>query len=369
VQPYFDISDFGRAGQCSCVWKERGCYTFADKFQEYVYISASDAPQVLHGDDFGIIQVGDGRPHKVVAMRRFYNDLMVWQEEKGSAGGCVTIIQGYNRATFGKLVLTTTLGTYNNKTVEVVDTVKISTSTQEYIKTMAFFLSREGFLAVDGRNFWVLSDDIQNYWDTNDSDCIRRGYDDQHWIAYDPQFGVMRLGLVTGSTATTPNTFLVYDLADHCWYKDVLGANLAFAGNFDAGSGTAEYAQVGGGCADGTIWLLNYGTNDHETAVTGQVKIELTGTGQWLDLVWMMIQHKAQTAGNITVKTYRNGILKDTITLSQIANYTSAAMRVHVLSLNVQDPHITVSIEQGSAGHSMVLERVGNEVSIWEGRY
>jgi len=369
TQPYFLVSDFGKVGQCSDVWKERGIYTFADKFQEYVYISATDAPQVLQGDDFGIVEVGDGRPHKVTAMRNFYNDLMVWQEEKGEIGGCVTIIQGYNPPTFGKLVMSTSLGTFNNKSVVVVDTVKISTSSNEYVKTMAFFISRDGLIGVDGRNFWVLSDDVQNFWDLSKSDCIRVGYESQHWLAYDPQFAVLRMGLVTGTSATTPNTFLVYDLVDHCWYKDVLGANLAFATNLGASSGNVPYSQVGGGAADGTIWLLNTGANDDTAAIDSYLKLELTGAGQWLDLVWLMIQHKVQTAGNLTVTTYQNGILQDTITLSQTADQTSAAMRRHVMSLNVQESHVSVKIQQASADHYTLLERIGTEVRLWENRY
>jgi hypothetical protein len=281
----------------------------------------------------------------------------------------VTIIQGYNPPTFGKLVMSTSLGTFNNKSVVVVDTVKISTSSNEYVKTMAFFISRDGLIGVDGRNFWVLSDDVQNFWDLSKSDCIRVGYESQHWLAYDPQFAVLRMGLVTGTSATTPNTFLVYDLVDHCWYKDVLGANLAFATNLGASSGNVPYSQVGGGAADGTIWLLNTGANDDTAAIDSYLKLELTGAGQWLDLVWLMIQHKVQTAGNLTVTTYQNGILQDTITLSQTADQTSAAMRRHVMSLNVQESHVSVKIQQASADHYTLLERIGTEVRLWENRY
>jgi len=38
----------------------------------------------------------------------------------------------------------------------------------------------------DGITVFRISHDIQNYFNPIKSECIRRGYDDEHWIGYDP---------------------------------------------------------------------------------------------------------------------------------------------------------------------------------------
>ena len=119
TMPYFTIEDMGRKGLANCVWQQRALWTFADRYQEYVYITGANQPQVMNGSDFAILEVGDGRPHKIVAMRKFWNNVMIFQEEKGVDGGTITLLQGYSVPTFGKLVLSTRLGTMNAKSVDM----------------------------------------------------------------------------------------------------------------------------------------------------------------------------------------------------------------------------------------------------------
>jgi len=83
-------------------------------------------------------------------MRKFHNELMVWQEEKGVEGGCITLFQGYDPAHFGKLLLSSKVGAMNAKCAVVVDGVMTATATDEKIKTIAFCLSRYGVCATDG---------------------------------------------------------------------------------------------------------------------------------------------------------------------------------------------------------------------------
>lgn len=199
--PFFDIEELGK-GVTNCAWKHRGCYTFT-LFGEYVYVSASYLPMALNGDDFGILLAGDGRANKVVAMERFHNELMVWQEEKGVEGGCITLFQGYDPAHFGKLLLSSKVGAMNAKCVAVVDGVLTSTTTDERIKTLAFALSRYGAYATDGKTVSVISDDIQNYFDPTEPECIRRGYENENWLKHDSAYNVIRIGLVSGVSVHT----------------------------------------------------------------------------------------------------------------------------------------------------------------------
>lgn len=201
VMPFFDITDFGPIGQCNAVWKDRAVLTF-NLFPQHLYVSAGSNIFGFNGIDFGILQAGDGRANKVNSMEKFHNELLVWQEEKGVEGGCTTLFEGYSPTTFGKLLLSSKIGNMNAKSTAVVDGVLTSTATDETIKTLAFFLSRYGVCVTDGRTISIISDDIGNYFEPTDSNCIRRGYESEMWLKHDSAYNVLRIGLVAGSFCT-----------------------------------------------------------------------------------------------------------------------------------------------------------------------
>lgn len=368
VQPYYDISELGSVGQCNTVWKERGVWSFTNRFQEYIYISQTDAPQILNGSDFTILEMGDGRPNKVVSMKKMYNELLVAQEEKGVEGGCLTLIQGYNPATFGKLVLSTRVGSMNADSMEVVENVYVSTASTETLRTVAFGLSRYGVWACDGKAISLISDDIQNYFDPQDSNCIRRGYESKMWLKHDPIWNVLRLGLVCGSSATMPNVFPVYDLTDRVWYFDTYAVNYSCLVPVEPGSGDVPIMMLAGGVGNGFIYQDDYGTNDVSTAVSSYIQVELNGAGQWMQLVKLLLATKTQSAGTVTVTTYQNGVQKDSFTLSQVAEVTNQTVRRHLKTLNVKSPNMSVKIAHATASESNYLELIGMEVGLWEKR-
>lgn len=203
--PYFNVEDYGSIGRTCCTWKDRACYTF-DQYGNYIYVAKTDQPLMLNGVDFGILKAGDGRYNKVTAQRKFVNELMVWQEEIGSEGGCVTIFEGYSPVTFGRLVLSSKIGCMNAKSVSVVDGVMTSTETDARLKTLAFFLSRYGVCVTDGRTISIVSDDIQNYFDTTKSECIRAGQEQKMWLNHDAAENVIRVGLVISTPRSTGTT-------------------------------------------------------------------------------------------------------------------------------------------------------------------
>ena len=199
-QPYFDVNKFGK-GYCNAAWKKRAVY--GTDIDEIMYVSALGRPQVLNGDDFGILEPGDGRSNLPVAAKSFHNELIVWQEEKGKEGGCITLFEGFSPATYGKLLLSDKIGTLSAKTVVIVDGVYTSTKTDEVVGKTGFFLSHYGFFITDGRYVTGISDDIQNYFDPLNTECIRRGYDDQMWVGHDTAKNVIRVGLVSGISMQT----------------------------------------------------------------------------------------------------------------------------------------------------------------------
>jgi len=254
--PFFDVSELGK-GQSCCAWKNRMCYSF-DRWGEYIYITAQDAPMTLNGDDYGIVRAGDGRRNKVVSQRQFHNELLVWQEELGAEGGCLTLFEGYSPTTFGKLLLSSRLGAMNANCTEVVDGILTRTETDEKIKTIAFALSRYGVYACDGMVCSFIDASIKKHFDpTRTTDCIRRGYESKMWIKWDSAYSVLRVGLVTGTSATNCNTFLVFDPSDRTWSYDTIAQEISCMAEIEAASGDVPVLQVGGGIDDGTfIWLI-----------------------------------------------------------------------------------------------------------------
>jgi hypothetical protein len=365
VRPYYDITEWGKGNTC-CAWKERVTATFTE-YPNLVFISGKSDPQIFNGDDYGVVEVGDGRQHEVNCMRAFYQNLLVWQEEKGIEGGCLTMIQGYSAATFGKFIISTRVGCMNSKSAIVIDGITVSTQTDEQIKTIAFWLSRYGICATDGHTVWTISDPIQNYFDSTDSNSIRLGYEDKMWLKYDSTFQILRIGLVTGSSATVPNTFLVYDLVDHAWYTDTLGQELLCMEETEAGSGDDIILQIGGGTDDGFIYLLNSGQNDVSTAVDSSITLELDGRGEIINLTELVVRCEAQAAGNINLTIKANDITKvNAKTLSMIAEVASQADRRHRINLNIVDGHISITLSHGAASQDMYLYDLGVKSILWK---
>jgi len=203
--PYFDISEFGSSGFTNCVWKDRACYSF-NQYGPYVYVSNTGRPMVLNGNDYGILKAGDGRYNPIKCQKKFVNELMVWQEEIGNEGGCITLFEGYSPTNFGKLVLSSKIGTMNAKSAVVVDGIMTKTETDARIKTLAFFLSRYGVYVTDGRTVSPVSGDINNYFDPQNSECINITYKNEMWIGHDAAENVLRMGLVTSSPRSTGET-------------------------------------------------------------------------------------------------------------------------------------------------------------------
>lgn len=343
TQPYFDINDFGK-GYCNTVWKERAVYGF-DRDQ-YIVVSAKGRPQVLNGDDYAILEPGDGRSNKPVAMHSFHNEMMVWQEEKGKEGGCLTLFEGYSPATFGKLVLSTKIGTLSAKTVAVVDGVYTSTKTDEVIGKIAFSLSHYGVFQTDGRYVTGISDDIQNYFDPLESECIRRGYEDQMWLAHDTAYNVLRIGLVSGSSATTCNIFPVYDLIDKTWSFDSYEQKPSCMTEVEAGSGDVDVIQLTGGTGDGFVYQSNYGTNDVSTLINAYVDLELNADGKEMELRNAILTLKTGT--HMTLTPYVDSVAQTAIvetSVTKVRNKYSLNYRGTDQKLRIQNNTVSEAFQ------------------------
>ncbi len=311
TMPYFKMEDWGKCYALSS-FKQRAAYSF-DKAPGYIMISSSHNPMVINGDDSALQDVGDGRANRVICIKKFYNELLVWQEEKGKDGGCLTLIEGYSPATFGKRVLSTVLGTYSAKTAVVIEDVPNVDPNEKVVRrAVAVFLSRYGVFMTDGKNIVCISTDIQDYFDSRESICIRRGYESEHWVDYDSLYNVIRMGIVSGSTATVPNVFLVYDVKTGKWSTDELTQPFSCHAEVEAASGQYTVLQVAGGTADGTVYQTNYGSQDVDTSFTGSLTMEYDGQGHDLFLDEIVVR----VNGSCTLTPYADTIAKTAITIA-----------------------------------------------------
>ncbi len=365
--PWFDISVLGN-GVANCAWKDRLALTF-DQYGSYIYVTATASPNVLNGSDYGILRAGDGRTNAVVAMRKFYNELMVWQEEIGTDGGCITLFEGYSPTTFGKIVLSSRIGTFSNKTVDIVDGVVTSTRTDEKIKALAFFLSHDGVCVCDGRVVYIISDPIQNYFDPTKPECIRRGYETEMWLKYDEAEDCIRVGLVSGTSATKPNVFPVYDLVTRTWSFDDLAQPLSTMENIEAASGDSHFLQIGGGAGDGYVYLLNTGLNDVSTAINAKFRMELSGGGLYLLLRELMFLFESKTTGSAYLTVEDNGVevLSSEEIPMQALNTGDMLLR-YKQGMSLNSLHFSVSVEVDSVDVDMMIYMMGANISPWKRR-
>ena len=296
VLPYLDINAISPVGQANSVWKDRGCYSFEDND---IHFSAQNAPMVLNGADYGFIGAGDGRNNKVLAMRKYFNELFVWQEEIGKDGGCLTIIEGDSPFNFKKLVLSTQIGIMNNKCVEILEDVDVSDlSSERPVFKGIFWLSRYGFYKSEGRVLKNISGGISNYFDPTKPECIRAGYESKHWLKWDSAYNTLVSGIVSGSTATEPNVFFVYDPILGDWMLDDRAQPLSCMAEVGAASGSLPVLQYAG-TQDGRIVRINITDNDIDDAISKSVTMELNGEGRKIALKEEILRSKSQLVGDI----------------------------------------------------------------------
>jgi hypothetical protein len=364
-QPFFSIGELG-AGIVNTGWKNRGCYVFKNT-PNFIHVSEAYQPTHLNGSDFAILKAGDGRSNRVVCCKNFYNEMMAWQEERGVDGGTLTLFEGYSPDTFGTLVLSNKVGTFSPKSAVVVDGVLTSTATDEQIKTMAYFLSHYGIFATDGRVVYGVSDDIANYFDITKAECIRYGYEDTMWIGYDSTYNVLRVGLVSGSSATNCNVFPVYDLVDKTWSFDSLGQVLNSYIEAEAGSGNVPLVQVGGG-TDGYAYRLNTSQNDVSTAIDSFIRMEINAEGNEFMVKDLKIRHKTQTAGNISVIPYQNGVEKASFMITMVADRTGETIKRSKKTIDILGTNVALKIGNASISNDMTLYDIAFNLENFDDR-
>lgn len=303
-------AEIGAVGISNAAFKDRAAYAFS-RYPSFVYISSTLGPNVLNGTDFSVLQAGDGRPNKIVSMKKFHNELLVHQEERGKDGGCTTLFEGYSPATFGRLVLSTRIGALNEDAVVVIDGADAAViRTDETAQTRAYWISRYGIYMSDGRIVKRISDPIQNYFDPRYPECLRKGYENLAWAAYDSSAEVVRFGFVSGDEAELPNIFPVYDLTtgDFLFDKYVSESNYPMTfGEVDAGSGDNPVIQIHYGQEFACI--ANRGLADRDDAIISKCRIEMNEAAALLELNEVWLRCSVEEGGELFFRIYEDGVI------------------------------------------------------------
>jgi len=353
---YFDIENLGTTGLISTSWKDRGVYSFG-KFPRDLYVSRKSRPNILNGDDFAILSPGDGRRNPAVACQSFHNELMVWQREEGTQGGCLTVFEGYSPSTFGKLVLSTKIGSFSQKSTCIMDGALLTTRTDETAQTLAFFISHYGVFMSDGRVVKMISEPIQNYFEPGRSECITRGQENKMWIGIDSAKKVLRLGLVSGSGATKPNVFPVYDLMSGMWSFDVFPTGADGTGIYptcfaevEANSGDIFSLQYMGDDYGRVYKSDNSITYDQANAtavyITCKTRAEFSNGGNLLDLREVTLRGGANSDYTLTKKIYVNNVLdsNETETFTMSDADSGSTYRERILERAYTEFHLSLEL-------------------------
>jgi hypothetical protein len=164
----------------------------------------------------------------------------------------------------------------------------------------------------NGKSLQSISGKVQIYFDPKNANCIRDGYEKEHWIDYDSTYQVIKVGLVTGASATVPNTFLIYDIYTREWYYDDTAKAMSCHCEVEAASGQFPLLQVSGGVDNGTVYLMNSGLNDNGTSITASFTMEFDGKGHDLSMEEMVMR----VNGACTLTPYADDVEKTAITVS-----------------------------------------------------
>ena len=359
--PYFNIDEIYPVMQAACSWDNRLWYSFKDNM---LYGTDIRKPMSLNGDNKVLVEAAKHSKNKAICMRRFYQFMLVWGEERDEDGGYFSIIQpGATASGYDSQIISEKIGIMNNKcAVTLEDSNMGDLNTERPTMKGVYFLSRTGVWKSDGSFLKNISGGIANYFDPTRSDCIRRGYEKEHFLSQDSTYGILRLGIVSGGSATVPNKFFVFDTASNTWHEDVLGQPLSSIAEVDGASGNIPILQYGGG-QDGYMYRLNTTNDDVSTLIDKSIKIELDGEGHILRLKEIALVVKAQTAGDVIVDVYRKGEAAAAFTKTLTMVNANADYKGHrFLTGDVKGDHLTVRIRNAVASQPVYLLEYGFDI-------
>jgi hypothetical protein len=181
-----------------------------------------------------------------------------------------------------------------------------------------------------------VSDDIQNYFDARFTECIRKGYESEMWLEYDSTENVIKIGIVSGSSATTCNKFFVYDLSDGVWYEDVYATSLSVAREIEAGSGQFFTRLISAGSITGFVYLMSDGITDDGTGITSKLTWEFNNGSYFIQVYEFLTRMKVSGSNTYAIAGEENDVqtYSENGTLAAYATSETMVRNRHLMDLD-----------------------------------
>ena len=317
----------------------KGCLGFKNRlflwgdpeFPNRLRFSARNMPDCFCGTDSGYTDaVGDAS--EILCAVEFYNELLVFKKTS------IYLLEGDNPFTFGYLQLSSTVGLASPQTARVVE-VGFPSMHKDEPMSIATFQDVDGVYVVDGRKPRKVSVPyVDHYFNNESSSCIAAASIENRAAFIDPLNNEYHLLL--------PSSELVYNFVTDEWYPPWEREIDLTCGIVLRGTDGRYYTY--GGTAGGHVMRLEYDTTDKSTsnadvAIPHSIKTRAIsaepdkGPSMRFTLRRLWAELKAQTAGTITTKLFRNQATSGT-TLS-----LPSAMSMVNSGYNVAMPKLEVS--------------------------
>jgi len=280
-------------------WKRRAWQIAPRNMENSVRFSASDLPNVWNGTDSGWIRFGE-RP--LWAAGPYYNETVLFADTE------MWMLQGNSPTNFGRLRLSSKVGTCAPKSVVSIESGVIVSDTVKIVLAWMFY---DGFWMFDGVRMQKISaPDIDSFFDPNHVDYINPTYLNRTYGEYDFHNQLVMWNVYSGSAATSPTKTVVlhfpsleYGIFD---YGTEIDAMLSVI--------NTKYYMVAGGFDDGRFYQLDSGLTDAVAGVATAVDAYIITRDQFLNYsdglrqrlmsVWM----EAQAAGGqVELDEYPDG--------------------------------------------------------------
>lgn len=314
-----------------------------DKALNKAIYSAYNTPHVFNGSDSGVLYFGD--ESEVVATATIYNvfqtsgldQLLIFKKNE------TWRLFGDGPENWQSQQMTGNVGCIAPLSVAVAE---ISDIVEGLKRHVVIWQSAHGVYESDGASIQRISDDIENYWDPNNTDYIPAARMDDSVGWYNPNLQSYKLLISSGSGQTTHNVELEYSLRYKEWTK-VYREDSSGAYPLQVGFpviDTAGNVYTYGAANDGYMYRLENGDDWDGTAIDQYVwtkALMLDGEQPFfrstiVKYFRFIYENKASTA-EVTIGHYCDG----TATTDGSSNQSEpAAVDTQTGRINTQDVNL-----------------------------
>jgi len=337
-----------------------GCIEFKGRLMLWedsnrLRFSVKDKPFCFCGTDSGQTDPFGGED-RILCVKKFYNELLIVKESS------VYLLEGYSPATFGSLEISATVGCVSASTLKVAE-VGYPGMKDDEPQSIAIWTAVDGVYVLDGRKPKKISHQVTQFFDTDYTTAIAAADLDDLQSFIDPIKNEYHL-------LTVNDGELVFNYVLDQWFPPwereinlTCGINLR---------GTDKRNYVYGGSASGFVIRLENGTVDKDTSnsnvdITSTIKsrglaaFEEGGVTYEFVMRKIWAELKAQSAGTITTKTFKN------LATSGTTQAIPAAMIMTNSGYNLTVDFLTVSI---TGCYSIQIEMSTTDpIEIWSMLY